>query len=46
MGKWILDEAVSQGHAARMIEMMETHWMELSLDPNNDTVLVKQAYRL
>ncbi|KAF4094182.1 hypothetical protein AMELA_G00010020 [Ameiurus melas] len=46
MGKWITAEGVSEGMVGMIIQMMETHWMEILPNLKNDTVIVRQAFSI
>ncbi|KAM9470182.1 uncharacterized protein Hap1MRO34_012229 [Clarias gariepinus] len=46
MGKWILAVGASEGIVGMIVQTMDTHWLELSLGANDDTLFMKQAFRI
>ncbi|KAM9470181.1 uncharacterized protein Hap1MRO34_012227 [Clarias gariepinus] len=46
MGKWILAVGAYHGTMEAIGQVMDTHWMELSPPTNDDTFLLRQAFRI
>ncbi|KAF5904398.1 saxitoxin and tetrodotoxin-binding protein 1-like, partial [Clarias magur] len=46
MGKWILAVGAYQGVMEMIGQMMDAYWMELSPPTNDDTFLLRHAYRI